>query len=210
MYVIIQSCVGYEKYLYNLIDQLDSFNSNIIVILNSSSKDKLVEDKYHIIHTTNNSFELSSFTQIYTYRSVFNTYDKFLFLHDTVKLGPQFKSKLDNIDSILDTQDFDWAPLSYNFQCMMGIAHKNFIEDKFGIYATLPSITKKDAIDIEWGRGTYSDYSLINLSTKPRVLGRNPKVKNSCINYLDMDERVEIYFESVDLYKYFKNPKTKV
>lgn len=210
MYIVIQSCVGYEKYLHNLLNEFELLFNDLIVILNNSSQDKISIDKHYTIFTTNNNFELSAFSQIYTHLSVFNKYDKFLFLHDTVKLGPQFQNKLNNINSILDTQDFDWAPLSYNFQCMMGIAHKSFIENKWKIYTTLPTLSKKDAIDIEWAKGEYADYSMINLSEKPRLLGRNPRVKNSAINYLDGEERVEIYFESLDLYKYFKNPKIKV
>lgn len=208
MYIVIQSCFGYEKYLYNILKQLAQFSLiDIIIIYNQAKNNNIIQDKYYNIFTTDNFYELSSFKQIFLNYQFLDKFKKFLFLHDTINLGSDFLNRLHRINNLLDSRSFDWAPLSTNYQCMMGIADRNFIIDKFGIYTKLPNISKKDAIDIELGRGIYADYSLRYLSENPIPLGGNPRVKNSKSSFLDGNERVEIYFESLDLYKYFKYPK---
>lgn len=175
----------------------------------NNSINNIIEHRDSIIyiHTTDNIYELSAFKQIYNSLSLFDKYDKFLFLHDTIEFGSNFNNKLIETEKLLDSRYFDWAPLSYNFQCMMGIGHIDFIKNKFGIYNSLPIISKQDAIDIEWYKGQYADYSLHNLVKYPAPLGRNPKVINKQTDFLHYKNRTKIYFESLDLYKYYNHPK---
>jgi len=205
MYKVVQSCVDNSYSLSKLISNLDY---STIIVINNSKTDS-IEHKNNItyIHTTDNSYELSAFKQIYNHLSFFNKYDQFLFLHDTIEFGPQFEHKLTQAQTLLSSRKFDWAPLSYNFQCMMGIGHIDFVKDKFGIYNSLPNISKRDAIDIEWYKGQYADYSLHNLAKYPAPLGRNPKVINKQTDFLHYKNRTKIYFESLDLYKYYNHPK---
>lgn len=212
MYLVIQSCSGYDTYLNYLLKQLKNiFIQDIIIVLNKSKYNLLQQDNYNRIFTTDNLYELSSFKQLAIHHNSFSKFDKFLFLHDTVSLGQNFKHKLEAINKLLETRSFDWAPLSYNFQCMMGIANIDFIKNYWSKFLTLPStINKYDAIQTEWCRGDYEGYCMSNICNIPYLIGPNPKVKRSKINWLDLGERTEIYFESLDLYKYYKHPKIRL
>ena len=94
---------------------------------------------------------------------------------------------------------------------MMGIAHIDFIKNYWSKFLELPStITKDDAIQTEWCRGNYQDYCMSNICSVPYIIGPNPKVKRSKMDWLGLGERTEIYFESLDLYKYYKHPKIRL
>ena len=213
MYFVIQSCFDYQTYLSHILEQLDSIGiqDNIIIVYNKAPNNSIQQNKYTQIFTTDNLYELSSFKQLAIHYNLFKQFDKFLFVHDTVSLGEQFENKLKIVNSLLDNRPFDWAPLAYNFQCMMGIAHIDFIKKEWTKFLSLPSsITKQEAIDVEWCTGTYENYCMRNLCDIPYLIGRNPKVKRSKINWLGLEERTEIYFESLDLYKYYKHPKIRL
>lgn len=205
MYIIIQSCIGYEKSLNNILPQLSNLQQeDIIVVLNKSQENNIYTKNNIFIETKNNNFELTSFAEIYKNINIFDKYDKFLFLHDTIDLGPSFLEKLSYVKNNLNYYNFDWAPLSANFQSMFGIATKNFIIEKFKVFDLLSPISKQDAIDMEWGTGRFGVYSIRNICKKPLILGPKPVTVSEDVSFLNSDKkRVKIYFESLDIYKYY-------
>jgi len=163
MYVVIQSCFGYENYLNYILQQLEHLNIQDIILVYNRAKSNNIEYSKHIkIFTTDNLYELSSFKQLAIHHNNFNKFDKFLFLHDTVDFGPNFKAKLEKINSLLDSRSFDWAPLAYNFQCMMGIL-PGMRQQGQGTIINIASIAAKQAF-AGWGAYCVSKAGLLSLS----------------------------------------------
>jgi hypothetical protein len=204
MYIVIQSCFGYEKSLNSLLSQLRNFKiiEDIIVVKNKAQSHKVIEGQIIIIETPKNNFELSSFGEIYNNLNRFNKHDLFLFLHDTIELTEEFPEKLKTSKKDLNLCEFDYAFLADNFQSAIGFAKRKFIEEKFEIFTKIESITKDEAISWEWGHGKYGHCSIKNLSENTKTLG--PPQQMGQQKFLDSSKlREKLHLNSLGINKYY-------
>lgn len=206
LYIVIQTCKGYEKSINNLLNQLNelNFNKNIIIVENKNDFEEVIQNDITYIKTIKNNFEMTMFAKIYEHIESFSDNNLFLFLHDTIELHESFKEKIFNLVEILNKEEFDYAPLSKNFQSCQGFAKTKFIKEKFGVFSEIDSVTKEEAIDWEWGKGKYANINLSKLSQNTKFIGEMPILIDSNTSFLDSTyKRTKIFFDSIGIYKYY-------
>jgi hypothetical protein len=210
LYIVITSIRTYETALTRLLESFPAeFKKKYIVIFQKEEETdfKVFEDGHIEVSLTSNIYEYAAWTGVSLLQRTGTVpeYSWFLFVHDTSEFFQDSWLYINNIINTYHDTPTDVVWLSPTGQCNICLVRRNAIKYGSAVYKDEYTMTKRDAIEYEWGHVANPNH---NKPLCPKCFDTNQQfVQQDAIllgrkNVYGNITREVLYFPSIHFQKY--------